>query len=245
MPDPIFTAGPLPTPLAYKVPGTDEVTPISCQALFDGSGASGSFLPTLLFVSQAGHVIARMPVSTPVAAGASAEVSWFPGGELEASGGGGGTAFASVYSNNTQTVPAGEVDTITWDWTKFTSTDPTIFTADAANEQIVVAATGLVIQWVSMLPNSQFILNKQTVGCARADVQSGVAGATVYGFDLGPPVYVDQLQSYNFMLTNGGFSAPATFGNFDVNPVDIASRLMMIALLSPQPAGSLASWPVF
>lgn len=79
MADQIFADGPIDAPAKYVVPGSSEIVPLAVQALLDGTNASGDFLPTLIFRSQAGHVIARVPVSTTVAAGGSAEVSWFPG----------------------------------------------------------------------------------------------------------------------------------------------------------------------
>lgn len=80
-----FTTGPVPT--SVEVSGPDRVTPKSVNATFDGSGAGGPFLPCLIITGRTGLEVARIP-APQVAAGASAEVSWFPrvgGGE----GGGG------------------------------------------------------------------------------------------------------------------------------------------------------------
>jgi hypothetical protein len=79
MPEPIFNAGPVDTPYAYTVSGTGTVTPRACQAVYDGSGAGGDFIPACIFKSQSGHVISRAILQSTIAAGASAEVSWFPG----------------------------------------------------------------------------------------------------------------------------------------------------------------------
>ena len=73
-------------PQSYTVPNATEIVPRVVNATFDGSGAAGSFLPTLEIVSDGGVVVARCPTATAVAAGASAEVSFFPNGEQAASG---------------------------------------------------------------------------------------------------------------------------------------------------------------
>lgn len=95
MADQIYAPGPLATPAKYVVPGSSEIVPLAVQAVLDGTNASGDFVPTLIFRSQAGHVIARVPTSTTVVAGGSAEVSWFPGVKAAAPT---GTAYAVSYA---------------------------------------------------------------------------------------------------------------------------------------------------
>jgi hypothetical protein len=77
--DQIYTPGPNDAPLKYTVPGTQRMIPRAFQALFDGSGASGDFVPAVVIRSQAGHVIARAILDSTITAGDGAEVSWFPG----------------------------------------------------------------------------------------------------------------------------------------------------------------------
>jgi hypothetical protein len=79
MPEPIFEPGPVDTPFVYTVSGTGEIVPRACQAVYDGSGAGGDYVPAVIFRSQAGHVIARAILQSTVTAGDDAEVSWFPG----------------------------------------------------------------------------------------------------------------------------------------------------------------------
>lgn len=71
-------------PLGYQVPGAQEIILKSITASFDGSGAGGAYVPTLQILAPNGAVLAACPVSTQVAAGASADVSWFPRGGLNA-----------------------------------------------------------------------------------------------------------------------------------------------------------------
>lgn len=65
-------------PATWVLPAASEIIPKVVRAIFDGSGASGSFKPTLEIVSDAGIVVATVPTDETVAAGASAEVTWFP-----------------------------------------------------------------------------------------------------------------------------------------------------------------------
>lgn len=86
----ILVAGTAPTPADFLIPGNGQIQPKAVNAVFDGSGAASAFLPTLEIVSDAGVVVARCPAPS-VAAGGSAEVSWFPrvGGGGSSSGGSG------------------------------------------------------------------------------------------------------------------------------------------------------------
>lgn len=69
-------------PLDYTIPPAQEVMPLCVTASIDGSGAAGQFLPTLEILAPSGAVIARCPTSTIVAAGGSADTTWFPLGNL-------------------------------------------------------------------------------------------------------------------------------------------------------------------
>jgi hypothetical protein len=64
-------------PLDYLIPKSLEVLPKSVKATFDGTGAGASFLPTLQVIAESGQVVGSFPVDTALAAGASADVTWF------------------------------------------------------------------------------------------------------------------------------------------------------------------------
>jgi hypothetical protein len=125
-----------PAPKDYTVPGNAELLLKAVQATYVDNGASGAWLPCVTLISDSGHVIARaIDRSVVIAAGASAEVSWFPW-----IGGGGGGAGASVgttwgyYSTSfPQTVAPGIVTNLEWDFAGGTAmldlTDPTNPTA--------------------------------------------------------------------------------------------------------------------
>lgn len=69
--------GTLPTPAAWIIPASLDIEPVTAYASFDGSGAGGAFYPCLRIISDSGHVAAEAVASTLVAAGGSADVSWF------------------------------------------------------------------------------------------------------------------------------------------------------------------------
>jgi len=67
-------------PGTYRVAGGAEFRLKAVTAEFDGSGAAGAYLPGVTIVSPGGLVTARaIDPNVSVAAGASAEVSFFPG----------------------------------------------------------------------------------------------------------------------------------------------------------------------
>lgn len=76
---PISVPGDPSSPLTYTVPGSTAFIARAASASFDGSVASGSFLPTMTWIAQSGEILGRY-TAPEVAVGGSAEVSWFPSG---------------------------------------------------------------------------------------------------------------------------------------------------------------------
>ena len=74
----ITRTGPVPAPLDYVVPVASDIQPLAITASFDGTSAVGSYVPCLEIIAQSGAVVAYCPLDTTVAAGVSADVSWFP-----------------------------------------------------------------------------------------------------------------------------------------------------------------------
>lgn len=75
----IVRDGPVAAPMDYVQPAGSEIVPLCATATFDGTGAGSAFVPALEVIAPDGHVVARCPVQSSVAAGASADVTWFPG----------------------------------------------------------------------------------------------------------------------------------------------------------------------
>lgn len=94
-------------PKDYKLRGGQELLLIAATANVDGSGAAAAFLPALQMIDPAGNVMwTSVARSIPVAAGGSANVSWFPGGGVDEAGaaGGGNTGTISRITGNDGTI---------------------------------------------------------------------------------------------------------------------------------------------
>jgi hypothetical protein len=85
MPDRQFVApfGTKSAPADWTLQAALEIAPKMAHAKYDGSGAAGSYRPCLRLISDSGHVAAECVSEIIVAAGASADVSWFPGADLD------------------------------------------------------------------------------------------------------------------------------------------------------------------
>lgn len=103
--------GPVDAPLAYPVPAASAIVPVFATATFDGTGAAGSFVPALQVLSPAGAVILTCPLGESVAAGVSADVSWFPGvaGTTTIQRGGLALLFGVVLAVDTPSVTIGPI----------------------------------------------------------------------------------------------------------------------------------------
>lgn len=81
--DLISRPGSVSVPQSYTVPANGAIIPLVITATMDGSSATGSFLAVVEIVAQTGVVVAYCRTPSAIAAGASAAVSWFPGGDVE------------------------------------------------------------------------------------------------------------------------------------------------------------------
>jgi hypothetical protein len=75
----ILAPGTAAAPLDYVVPGAQEIFIKTATANFNGTSAVGSYVPTLQIIGAGGVVALTCPIGQVVAAGASADASWFPG----------------------------------------------------------------------------------------------------------------------------------------------------------------------
>ena len=118
-------------PTDYTVPGTQELLVKAVRASIDGSGAGSAFLPALQLIDPAGHVMwTAVDTSTTIAAGASADVSWFP--DVSRSGGGSSTvnnaqtAYVWNVFGGSQSIPDATAN-VRVRWQHFQTTDTAIF----------------------------------------------------------------------------------------------------------------------
>lgn len=87
------------SPAVYTVPGSVTIEPLAAFAHFDGTSASGAFLPCLSFYSSAGLLLARVFPEGGLAAGASADVTFSPA--LTGSAGDTATPYKLISANST------------------------------------------------------------------------------------------------------------------------------------------------
>lgn len=104
----ILVAGIASAPASYVVTNTEELIPLAVNAVFDGSGASGIYVPAVEIVSDGGIVIARVPAQTELAAGASCECTFAPGlsGVASVTSASSPVAIAASGAGDTQLVAA-------------------------------------------------------------------------------------------------------------------------------------------
>lgn len=82
-------AGSQDAPFEYEVPASQEVQPYTSTATYDGTNASGDFVPVVSIYSQSGNLLARVFPPVTVTMGDVAEVTYLPpfGSAATSSGG--------------------------------------------------------------------------------------------------------------------------------------------------------------
>lgn len=75
----IIAAATANVPRDYTIPGAQEILPKSVSAQMDGTSAATTWFPCLQVLDPGGHVMFSAVAQSPIAAGASADVSWFRG----------------------------------------------------------------------------------------------------------------------------------------------------------------------
>lgn len=95
------------TPAGYQVPAAQEIIVRSVRAVVNGTGAAGAFLPTLRLRAPSGVIVWQAPTSATVAAGASADVSWFPRVAAQQQSSGAVTGVTGDYFVTSTNVGAG------------------------------------------------------------------------------------------------------------------------------------------
>jgi len=89
----------------YPITGTQQLAIRSISGAYDGSAAA-TFVPAVQILDGAGNIVGTYPLATTVAAGASADVSWFPG-LGGGSGSGGGDQWALIGTGSQTNLAAG------------------------------------------------------------------------------------------------------------------------------------------
>ncbi len=75
----ILVTGTSPTPAQFTISGHGQIRPKEIFASFNGTGAGTPYVPALKIISDGGKTVGIHPADVNVAAGASADVTWFRG----------------------------------------------------------------------------------------------------------------------------------------------------------------------
>lgn len=136
--------GPVAAPMDYTVPSGSVIIPDCITASFDGTAAAGTFQPELQLISQDGRIIARCPTAVIVAAGASADVTWFPGlGGVEPIVTTVATLATVALITSGQTIPNNAYTTIPFD-TVLSAHDPDgVFSVNLSTGVVTTTQTGV------------------------------------------------------------------------------------------------------
>jgi hypothetical protein len=180
-------------PTTQTLTGTSSHVPKSVTASFDGTGAAGPFTPVLVIAGKEGRDVARIPAPA-VAAGASAEVSWFPRGRVAEAGGAASLSWCLGTINVNTIITPG---TGNYGIDNFQTNDPATFALqNVVVNSIQVNKTGTYVAWL------QYWLSTPPPGPIANAYQKGVYGAMIDLFGTLPTL--DTAQGYSNGVTVAG-----------------------------------------
>lgn len=171
-------------PKDYKVASAQTLRLKAVRAIVDGSGAGSAFYPVLQIVAPDGTVMWESKPATTVAAGASADVSWFPGMTGPISQGAVTLVGARIATNASQSVPDSTETDFVYQVVDF---DTGGFANLGSNARILTAPTSglyLVSCYTSWAYNNEGLRNG---GVFHNGYASG--GASSLGNDQRMPVW--------------------------------------------------------
>jgi len=139
-------------PKGYTIKGAQEVVIRNVTASFDGTSAASAWVPALQIVDPSGFVTGTYPLGTSLAAGASADVSWFPsvGGSTSS------TPFDTMMmcranAVGNQTIVEGDPGTIvTWGEAVIDTGSPTPFWSVAHPTRLTAPVDGVYLTQVNL-----------------------------------------------------------------------------------------------
>ena len=204
------------TPASFLIPGNGQIRPKTIFASYDGSGAGGDFLPALKIISDGGETVGIFATDSKVVAGASADVTWFPGV----------TAAATAPTPSAPVMPYAVVDLASYTWPQFASvvdfTGATVTTTDSSvfTNNLAVDPTQPIL-----LPKAGIYLAVGAVGPWKFAYGTAAyvtsLGSAFTGFDINPlptglPLSYNPAGglNYNIGMISGGWvpSDPVTPG---------------------------------
>jgi len=169
-------------PKDYVIPGTQELLLKTVRAVVNGSAASAAYLPAVQLLAPDGTVCWSAVPNESVAAGASADVSWFPGVNEEpiSDGTGGGGTISKITSNAASlavTDPTGPTTNLDLPASGVTAGT---YGDSGHVSQVTVNADGIVTSASNVAvagpPAGMVNIFDQTLGIAAASIDTGVGG---------------------------------------------------------------------
>ncbi len=220
----ILVAGTAPTPCHFRIPGNGQITPRTIFAHFDGSAALTSFLPALKIVSDGGETIGVYPTTGSVAAGGSADLTWFPG--LGGGGGGGVQALvgARIEASVTQSVTTNTNTDLVYDTVNFDTDGMANLGADA--RKLTVNTPGLyLLTCETVYPFNTAGRRINVISYNQFYSTGGPFPSNIYVADSRNAIWSDQangprtncLSVGMFKANSGDFFASGTFQASGVN----------------------------
>ena len=248
----VLVTGVASAPATFRIPGNGQITPRAIFAHYDGSSAAGTYVPALKITSDGGELVGIYPLrSTTLAAGVSADMSWFPEVDdapfpvNEVVGITSETVFYDTVNANTPLVMSTTLATGT-EYVVIIEGTYTVWNSvlgtgtPEANAQVPGAAGGRVSTEVGLDADTAFAVKTgggQSLGHSSL-VQLSLDGGGTYTHvePVGGP-YATPLTGhlYRYNLTGQGF--PLRIRILDINPPDNYGKLR-ITLQIPNGTGT-------
>lgn len=130
-------------PKDYTLSGSQELLLKAVRAVVDGSGAGSAFLPCLELLAPDGTVMWQATPASSLAAGASADVSWFPRVTGSISAGNIAVKGARIQATSTQSIPDSSNTDLVYDTVLFDTDSMANLGAD--NRKLTVNTGGLYL----------------------------------------------------------------------------------------------------
>lgn len=150
----VLVTGTAPAPATFTIPGNGQVRPKTIFATFDGTNAASAFLPCIKITSDGGELVGVYPAPS-VAAGGSAEASWFPGGNAGLASGQ-LLPVCNVFQPNVFTWTPSLVQARPILWPRFATTDAATFVLDVGSSTPKVERDGTYASLMWVNPNTNW-----------------------------------------------------------------------------------------
>lgn len=208
-------------PADVIVPGSAEWLLKVCYAHFDGTGAGGSFKPLVRIKSDAGTVVAESAMSETVAAGASADCTWFPDVATAAAGGATVAPDWGTYFIDSVSVNAGGRATSKW---HFNAGSALLTIPGIGSPTFVARGVYTVSAWIQ----STDAWTATALGAGRLDFGSPTSfeQRQTGGVDAG-----GTMRNFGIQLTaqaNAGATVEVQFENFDTAARNMFSNQVLV-----------------